>query len=423
MKSHCQVPPLAHMVVYLVLLLLLAPQAAGGKSPDRLAILGLLKEQKYEELQRLLAGYQASCKQGAISDEMVERAFYSFANSDPALRPLLDEWAADSPSLYVPYVARGYYETNLGWLARGGGVASKMTDDQEQGMDTHFTAAAADFQRALALQRKLTVAYSRLMEISMAWSKRDVTKRLVDEALAIDPRSWSVRRQYLSALQPKWRGSLEAMEAFIDEMRPYYDSAPSLRALEGFVPFTQADMTVLGDEDRTGATAYYTQAIEQGEFWFFYVARGRNYYFLGQLDDAIADFTHALALHPHLRSALEYRGSAFYYKEHYARALKDLDRAIELDALDPGPLTIRGNIWFMQQRLEDALRDYQNAVIYGGRDDRLWSRIGTIQASQFKDYESAAHSFKTAISINPKKPRYWQNYFVAQLFRMGSWFN
>ena len=81
------------------------------------------------------------------------------------------------------------------------------------------------------------------------------------------------------------------------------------------------------------------------------------------------------------------------------------------------------NIWFMQQRLEDALRDYQNAVIYGGRDDRLWSRIGTIQASQFKDYESAAHSFKTAISINPKKPRYWQNYFVAQLFRMGSWFN
>ena len=93
--------------------------AAAENYPDRLEILAMAKSGQFSKLDALLSGYQESFQAGKVSERVVNFAFWSFSNSDPALAPRLDAWIEQMPNSYAALLARGLYRRNLGRISRG----------------------------------------------------------------------------------------------------------------------------------------------------------------------------------------------------------------------------------------------------------------------------------------------------------------
>jgi tetratricopeptide (TPR) repeat protein len=81
-------------------------------------------------------------------------------------------------------------------------------------------------------------------------------------------------------------------------------------------------------------------------------------------DEAIADFTRAIQLHPGYVPALNERGIEYVRRREYARAIEDFNMAIKADPrFDRVQIHYnRGNAWFALGEHRRALADYRVAL-------------------------------------------------------------
>ena len=100
------------------------PRAQAEKFPDRHALVEWLQTGVFDKLDRRIAAYQIAFENGRRSDQAVEYALKSFANSDPDLLAAIDLWAAETPDFYAPVAARGIYNWHLGAMAANASDAS-----------------------------------------------------------------------------------------------------------------------------------------------------------------------------------------------------------------------------------------------------------------------------------------------------------
>ncbi len=94
----------------------------------------------------------------------------------------------------------------------------------------------------------------------------------------------------------------------------------------------------------------------------FYFNRGRDHYFLGNYDEAIADYNDAIALNPQYAEAFLYRGHAYSRKQDYERALLDYNRAVQLDPKYSDTYSHRGNVYSLRKNYAQAIADYTRAI-------------------------------------------------------------
>ncbi len=73
---------------------------------DRVEILDLLRQKKFDELDLLLKIYLEDYQAGKASDQILNHAYYAFRSADPALQPLLDRWVATRPKSSAARMAR-----------------------------------------------------------------------------------------------------------------------------------------------------------------------------------------------------------------------------------------------------------------------------------------------------------------------------
>lgn len=90
-------------------------------------------------------------------------------------------------------------------------------------------------------------------------------------------------------------------------------------------------------QDYEGAIARFNIALTQSIVPIqmvhpaaIYFYRGISYYFMSDLDRAIADYNHAIILQPRDDVAYYNRGNVYYFKGNYERAIADYDQAIKL---------------------------------------------------------------------------------------------
>jgi len=104
-----------------------------------------------------------------------------------------------------------------------------------------------------------------------------------------------------------------------------------------------------------------------------------------QLDDAVADFTQAIAVGAGNADLYKYymnRGRAFSDKGDHQRAIADENQAIQLNAHAAGAFLLRGSAWELAGDLDQALSDYGSAadlpkmaIAYYGRA-LIWNKKG-----------------------------------------------
>ncbi|MFJ9306830.1 tetratricopeptide repeat protein [Streptomyces cyaneofuscatus] len=90
--------------------------------------------------------------------------------------------------------------------------------------------------------------------------------------------------------------------------------------------------------------------------------RGRDHRNAGRYDEAVEDYSQAIALVPDAGRARYGRGWTLSLQGQYGEALADLDRAVELSPGEADNFVARGLTYFGLRRDEEAVADYDRAI-------------------------------------------------------------
>ncbi|MBN1385226.1 MAG: tetratricopeptide repeat protein [Elusimicrobia bacterium] len=94
-----------------------------------------------------------------------------------------------------------------------------------------------------------------------------------------------------------------------------------------------------------------------------YYNRGLAYISSNLYDDAISDFTKAIALNPKYVKAYVQRGNIYYYKLMYKESIDDYTAAIELKPDFAGAYNNRGIAYDDIKLYDKAINDYSKAIM------------------------------------------------------------
>lgn len=380
---------------------------------DRLELIELLAQKNFPKLEETLTLLQKAYESDYRQEDAVKFAFETFATSAPRLAAPLDEWVDTYPASYAAHLSRGIYQMHRGEIARGFGYMSETHDNQLEEMNYFFERAYADILHAIRLNDRSTIAWNSLLR----WAKHKVgleeMRVLLDKALASNPKSLVIRRQYAFNLQPKWGGSLKQMRHFINESNLYLKVNPGLKILRGYFHYTLADIHKQANQ-YDQALAEIDKAVATGDHPLFIWSRGQYHYAQEHYREALSDFDMLLSIWPQRPEAHDKRARTYQKLKQPQQAFADWELALLLDPLNPSYLLNRAYLHQQQGDYVRAKRDMEQALKLGTNRHIIWAMKGALELSHLNQYADAAQSFEKAIELKPSHATYWYQRGVAR---------
>jgi len=379
---------------------------------ESVQLLAMLRNQEYKELTAILEQKQQEYEQGVGADVDVSTAFSAFSTNAPEDSQYLDEWIAAFPNSFSPYHARGEYYESIGWKWRGGAFSNKTVQWRFNKMRDFHAKASVDYEQALQINPKLVTIYSNLISLSKAGYGDKVEREYLRKGLAIDPASYVVRKSYLFNLMPRWGGSYQQIDAFIEDTSHYVGSNPKLKPLLGFRYYIEA-FNADKKQQYQKAITLMDKALEKGDKNWFYKRRADAYYKIEDYDSAMQDYNKAIEMWPSSVSALIGRARTYKRLKQMDKVLPDLNLAIKLAPYNRVALWDRGALLEKEEKYDAALADYTAALYYHEDVAGLWFDRGRIILRQFKDNHRAIEFLAKAAELEPDNPWYLYEYAVA----------
>jgi tetratricopeptide (TPR) repeat protein len=365
------------------------PQSESSKSfypsntADKIEILKLLKDRKYEELNNSLAVLQNDFEKDVRNEYILFDSFDVFNASDSYIERFLEDWLSRSSEQCAPYIARALHWYAKGWNARGQQWASETSERQFRQMDQFFGMAEQDIQAALVINPKALSAHWMRINISNAIGEKEATKDALEKSMSIKPESLILRAAYMNSLLPRWGGSYSEMEQFASQSETFLSQNPSLAILRGYIDWDKG--RILEKDDKyDAALAAYTKALTFGEYPLFLADRAETYYDLHKQNLALQDINRALAIRPQYVKAIACRGALNAAAGRFDEAQKDFKLAESIDNEDSELLRWR--------------KHAADVTIKRGYD---LAKTNRIKAGEF---------FNEAIYLNPN---YWKSYYYS----------
>jgi len=324
---------------------------------DRLAMRRLLLSKSYDALDRLLGTFADS----ALRDYRVEYrlfdAYAAFGIAVPSMEPYLTQWVQQNPKSAAAHLARANFFRASAWNARGYKYARETKREQFVRMGNFMRLTVADIHDALRLDPRSLAAYRQLIDLASVNGDTRSSKKLLDQALKLQPNSFVLRMAHMHNLEPRWGGSYEEMTQFATESAPYARRNPRIAALKGYVDWAQG--RVAEAQGRNGdAIEAYQRALQYGNLWEFRYQRGRYNARADQDEAALDDFNSVLLQYPQFADALSDRAAAAYEvgrqtpgsakADYFTQAFRDIMMAAALDPVDED---IQESIVFYRQNI------------------------------------------------------------------------
>lgn len=292
-----------------------------GYSPvtaDKGAILQLLRQGSYVQLDRYFDGLERA----ALADIGKEYDFLdgmrAFHLRDTTLETPLIAWKDALPRSAHAHAAMATWYLSQAWEARGTGLGIAIGARRIELMEAHAKDGAQEALAALQLDRDHIVAYAELIRLSLLVGNRTENRQIVDAARRQLPQSYVIPRMYLYHLEPRWGGSHEEMDAFVNEVVTDSAKNPRLVTLRGVVLMDRASGKLDDDEE----VRLITQALAYGPEPIYFLERAQAHLrrddYLHGIEDVnqmlMARHQEPTAVHTHavlVVSAAEYlRGDA-----------------------------------------------------------------------------------------------------------------
>lgn len=157
-------------------------------------------------------------------------AYYAFDESEDAHR-LADIWLAKSPHSAFANLAVGKQRISEAAKARGDKWISETSDSKVASMQRLLDEALPMLKNALVSNPRLSPACAGLIALGKMSGDNALRDYGISECLKVDPLSWNVMTARLSAAEPKWGGSLDALGNVVEEIRQRVPKNPALASL------------------------------------------------------------------------------------------------------------------------------------------------------------------------------------------------
>ena len=136
--------------------------------------------------------------------------------------------------------------------------------------------------------------------------------------------------------------------------------------------------------------------------------RGNRHYHAGEYEDAVAEYTQAIALDSNIAAAYYNRGVAYIKLGKYAEAVGDLTQAIALDPQDAVAYNNRGIAYRNLGKYAEAIADYTQAIALDPKYAVSYNNRG-VAHNYLKQYPAAVEDFTKAIELAPTTAAYYIN--------------
>jgi len=352
MANPLEVALARNLVIWIAIAtIMLAPRVVLAAT-DKQEILELLTARRYEELDRRMNDVQRGYVKGQVSELDLLETFRAFYTTNPKLHEPFHEWAKRYPKSYAARLARGIYNKRIGGEYRGDAFAAETPRSRKELMAAFYEKAMADFEASLELDEKPILTYLYMMDIqkySGRWSIRiwlwhlwiNPNRFTLNEALALAPDSFILRRKFMHTLEARWGGVPGEMEAFFAESQKARLKREELNALQALVHADRGWRSYVR-RDFPAAFNEYQSALK------------------------LIDITSDRMFEHNMRSVfLHGIASGYHGVQRHQEALAWFDKAIAAGADEPGLYVSRG--WSLHQlnRKKEALDDYLKAAERG----------------------------------------------------------
>lgn len=354
-----------------------AQELLSTSEPAADRMIPLVKAGKFEEASAVLAKAHAAYER----DRKTEAEFHSLAaefyRADPGLEQPLDAWVAQRAKDPFAYFARGVYRVRMGWVRRGGDLASQTSPDRFAAMAEWFSRAKGDFGVAIAKMPRLVEAYCYLILIEQGVGGHK-KRSLYEQALKINPDSFSARDAFLNSLLPRWGGSYIEMQQVIAAARSSYRRMPRLKVLEGRVDADIGELLLYeGKSDE--AKTYFLRALSKGDYASTNLRYGQLLYDMRDDAGALAQFNKVIRAIPGYPEGWRDRARVYRMQMRFPEAMADINRALEIEPQDDNLLATRGLIQMTAGNLDLALKDYETASAIDPGEPDYQKRIADIK--------------------------------------------
>jgi len=163
---------------------------------------------------------------GVLADSKIENwRFYPFADvmtdlfldTDTALPERLDEWIAAQKDDAIPLLLRAEYFYTTGWSVRGHNFADRTSPRRRVSFQDYMQKAYADIDAAIALDGNNPYAFYMRLQIMRGYGISPEMQEMFKESIVRYPDYVPLYEVLLSALEPRWGGSVKEMYAFVDQ--------------------------------------------------------------------------------------------------------------------------------------------------------------------------------------------------------------
>lgn len=161
------------------------------------------------------------------------------------------------------------------------------------------------------------------------------------------------------------------------------------------------------------AIANYTRSLEfNPQSAVTYNNRAILYQQQGDYLPALADYDRAIDLEPDYAPAYNNRGIVYSDQQDYGPAIADYDKAIELDPDLASPYLNRGNVYQKQEDYSRAIADYDQAIELDPNFVNAYISRGNAYTA-LANYEQAIADYNKAIELDPKDTAPYLNRALA----------
>ena len=146
------------------------------------------------------------------------------SSRNPKFPAQLRAWSAQDHTSATPYLLRARFSFQAGWAARGNGFIADIKQAHIDQFAVDMQKAEKDVSQAMRLDPHNP--YSDFLWLSIVGADGNSTamEAAFQQAIGRFPNYYPLYQSRLSSLQPKWGGTPQAMDAFVDH---YAGSAPA----------------------------------------------------------------------------------------------------------------------------------------------------------------------------------------------------
>lgn len=253
----------------------------------------LITEERYSELEKLLEALELQYSNNSANEHAWILTYYKIRDlakregSEEALLVFFDRWIEATDS-HIAHLARGSFLTGLAWFHRGGRTSSDTPSHKFASMDHYARLAKQSFLDSLNRDPKMLPAYIQLIALGRLTSDVEQEKSSYQTALRLAPSSYWLRWEYMSGLEPRWGGSMEAMFGYVESLHKVIDSNPRIWRLMGR-PSAYEGGQFGRQKNYQNAIESYTQALEFSQHPVWLARRAFYHYRLQRYPEAVAD--------------------------------------------------------------------------------------------------------------------------------------